>query len=143
MRYSSAGTLVNLLAKGPLSLDNMMRLTAQVCSALEYLHKLGILHRDIKPSNIMLDWRQRAYLSDFGLAKQLLQETRPLHTGRGTGPYAPYEQHAMLTAVPQSDIYSLGVMIYELLVGKLPWEGTESLALQQGRKFVELPDLTK
>ena len=96
MRYSSAGSLVNLLAKGPLPLDDVIRLSAQVCYALEYIHKLGILHRDIKPSNVMLDWRQRAYLSDFGLAKQLLHETRPLHTGRGTGPYAPYEQHALL-----------------------------------------------
>lgn len=140
-RYSSAGSLVNLLAKGPLPLADVIRLTAQICYALEYIHKLGIVHRDIKPSNVLLDWRQRAYLSDFGLAKQLIQETRPLHTGRGTGPYAPYEQHALLSAMPQSDIYSLGVLIYELLVGKLPWGGTESLALQQGNGLAELPDL--
>jgi serine/threonine protein kinase len=92
MRYSSAGSLVNLLAKGPLPLEDVIRLSAQVCYALEYIHKQGIVHRDLKPSNILLDWRQRAYLSDFGLAKWLLHETRPLHTGRGTGPYAPYEQ---------------------------------------------------
>jgi adenylate cyclase len=140
MRYSSAGSLVNLLAKGPLPLDEVIRLSAQICRALEYIHKLGIVHRDLKPSNILLDWRQRAYLSDFGLAKEVLQETRPLHTGRGTGPYAPYEQHALLSAVPQSDIYSLGVLIYELLAGKLPWDGNESLALQQWRGLGELPD---
>jgi adenylate cyclase len=143
MRYNSAGSLVNLLAKGPLPLEEVMRLSAQLCYALEYLHKLGILHRDIKPSNVLLDWQQRAYLSDFGLAKQLLQETRPLHTGRGTGPYAPYEQHALLSAVPQSDIYSLGVMIYEMLAGKLPWDGSESLALRQGKGLEELPALAE
>ncbi len=140
MRYSSAGSLVNLLAKGPLPIEEVIRLSAQICHALEYIHKMGIVHRDLKPSNILLDWRQRAYLSDFGLAKQVLQETRPLHTGRGTGPYAPYEQHALLNAVPQSDIYSLGVLIYELLAGKLPWDGNESLALQQWRGLGELPD---
>ncbi len=143
MRYSSAGSLVNLLAKGPLSLDDVIRLSAQICYALEYLHKMGIVHRDIKPSNVLLDWQQRAYLSDFGLARRLLQETRPLHTGRGTGPYAPYEQYAQMSAVPQSDIYSLGVLIYELLAGKLPWDGTESLALQQGKGLVELPNLSE
>ena len=143
MRYSSAGSLVNLLARGPLSLEDVIRLSAQICYALEYIHKLGILHRDIKPSNVMLDWRQRAYLSDFGLAKQLLNETRPLHTGRGTGPYAPYEQHALLNAVPQSDIYSLGVLIYELLAGKLPWDGAEILAINQGKELEELPALAR
>jgi adenylate cyclase len=141
MRYSSAGSLVNLLAKGPLPLADVIRLSAQVCDGLEYIHKLGIVHRDIKPSNILLDWRQRAYLSDFGLAKQLVQETKPLHTGRGTGPYAPYEQHVRMAALPQSDIYSLGVLIYELLAGKLPFDGDKSIAFQQGKGLLELPDL--
>ncbi len=140
MRYCCLGSLADLLAKGPIPLDEVFRLTAQISSALAYLHDQSVVHRDLKPSNILLDSQRRVYLADFGLAKRLAVITSPLHTGRGTGAYAPFEQHALQTIMPQSDIYSLGVLIYEMLTGKLPWDGTVYLAERQFKANVELPD---
>lgn len=141
MRYNSVGSLVNRLLGGPLPLPAVLRVTAQIVAALAYLHSRNIVHRDLKPSNILLDSQERVLLSDFGLAKQLTDETLPFHTGRGTGPYAPYEQHIHLGMSPHSDIYSLGIVVYEMLTGRLPWEGAAFLAIQQKEEGAELPDL--
>lgn len=141
MKYSCAGSMANRLMAGAMSLPNALRYTAQIASALEYLHRRGVVHRDLKPSNILLDSEERLYLADFGLAKRLIQETAPLHTGRGTGPYAPIEQHMPGILTPQSDIYSLGILIYEMLAGRLPWGGTSDLATRQFQGLQELPDL--
>ena len=85
----------------------------------------------------------RAYLADFGLAKQLSQSTMVLNTGRGTGPYAPYEQQVYQGIMQQSDIYSLGIVLYEMLAGRLPWEGQYSLAMKQKYEDEVLPDPTE
>ncbi|HEX6384009.1 MAG TPA: CHASE2 domain-containing protein [Anaerolineae bacterium] len=143
MRYNCAGSLADRLEAGPLPLGEVLRLTAQITAALTYLHMRGIVHRDLKPSNILLDSQNRVYLTDFGLAKRLTQETVLLHTGRGTGPYAPYEQYAHHSVTQQSDIYSLGIVIYEMLTGQLPWEGTTTLASVQHQDNEELPDPRK
>lgn len=140
MAYKGVGTLANWIKLQPLSLVEVARTTRQVLSALAYLHQRGIVHRDIKPSNILLDSQRRTYLADFGLAKQLSQSTMVLHTGRGTGPYAPYEQQASDSITMQSDIFSLGVVIYEMLTGQLPWEAQFNLANMQKRGGEELPD---
>ena len=140
MAYKGLGTLANWIKTGPLSLVDVAQTAKQVLSALSYLHQHGIVHRDIKPSNILLDSQARTYLADFGLAKQLSQSTMALHTGRGTGPYAPYEQQAYHSITQQSDIYSLGIVIYEMLTGQLPWEAQFSLATQQKRGNEVLPD---
>lgn len=141
MRYSCIGSLSNLLLGGPLSPSAALSIIAQISSALEYLHRHSIVHRDLKPSNILLDSQQRVYLADFGIAKRLIEETAPLHTGRGTGPYAPYEQHMPNLMTPQSDIYSLGVMIYEMFTGQLPWDKTRDLAAAQFDQGPTIPDL--
>jgi adenylate cyclase len=87
----------------------------------------------------LLDSQQRTYLADFGLAKKLSQSTLALHTGRGTGPYAPYEQQAYHSIIQQSDIFSLGVVLYEMLTGELPWQGQYSLATKQKHEGAPLP----
>ena len=140
MRYICNGSLADRLLAGSFSLADTMQITSQIVSALTYLHKHGIVHRDIKPSNILVDSQDRIYLTDFGLAKLLIQETMPLHTGRGTGPYAPFEQYALAEVTPQSDIYSLGILIYEMLTGRLPWDGQMSLAKRQKDTNDVLPD---
>lgn len=141
MYYSSAGSLARRLAAGRLNLRQALNVGAQITNALHYLHKRNIIHRDLKPSNIMLDGQGRLYVGDFGLSKQLSLETVPLHTGRGTGPYAPYEQFAHLEVSPQSDIFSFGVLMYEIICGRLPWDGAENLAVQQAQYFSELPEV--
>ncbi len=141
MRYGSNGSLADKLQQGPLPLNEALRIGFQIAEALSYLHTRGIVHRDLKPSNVLLDSQNRPYLSDFGLAKTLQQETAPLHTGRGTGFYAPYEQFALLDVTPQSDIYSFGIVMYEMLSGRLPWGGVDELARLQIREFEQLPKL--
>ncbi|NHZ71589.1 MAG: protein kinase, partial [Aquificales bacterium] len=141
MRYSCMGSLADLLRGGALSIEETLDVTAQICSALAFLHARGVVHRDLKPDNVLLDSQRRVYLSDFGLARELGNETNILHTGRGTEAYASFEQHNRLGMTPQSDIYSLGILIYEMLAGKLPWEGAESLASRQYEDKEELPDL--
>jgi serine/threonine protein kinase/CHASE2 domain-containing sensor protein len=141
MHYCCNGSLADRLMGGALPMHRVLELTSQIISALDYLHNRGIIHRDIKPSNILLDGGGRIYLSDFGLAKLAIQETVPLHTGRGTGAYAPFEQYARLQVMPQSDIYSLGVLIFEMLTGLLPWEDTDFMGKNQAGHLKYLPDL--
>ena len=143
MAYKGFGTVQGWLADGSLSLLKVARTAKQILSALAYLHARGIVHRDIKPSNILLDSQKRVYLADFGLAKQLSQSTMALHTGRGTGPYAPYEQQAYHSITQQSDFFSLGVVLYQMITGELPWLGQFSLATMQKHEGAMLPDLTE
>jgi adenylate cyclase len=143
MRYNCMGSLADLLRGGPLSIEETLAIIGQICSALAFLHARGVVHRDLKPDNVLLDSRRQVYLSDFGLARELGTETNILHTGRGTEAYASFEQHNRLGMVPQSDIYSLGILIYEMLSGRLPWEGTESLAARQYQDEGELPNLNE
>ena len=91
MRYTCMGSLADLLKGGPLSIEETLSITAQICSALAFLHVRGIVHRDLKPDNVLLDSQRQVYLSDFGLARELGRETNILHTGRGTEAYASFE----------------------------------------------------
>ncbi|HCF61251.1 MAG TPA: serine/threonine protein kinase [Myxococcales bacterium] len=97
----------------------------QICDALAYVHARGLVHRDLKPSNIMVDEDRRAKLMDFGLAKYLAEDSEVTATGRivGTYRYMAPEQLLGETIDGRTDLYSLGVMVYELLAGRPPFEG--------------------
>jgi serine/threonine protein kinase len=102
--------------------SQVLSILKQVASALDYAHQQGIIHRDIKPSNILLDSAGNAFLSDFGIAR-MLSETQFTATGSliGTPTYMSPEQGKGEQLTPASDIYSLGIILYELMTGKVPF----------------------
>lgn len=130
MRLLEAGTLARRLFQGPLDLPTAARIVEQVAEALDYAHAQGVIHRDLKPSNILLDEQHNAYLTDFGIAK-ILGSTSHL-TGYGvvgTPSYMSPEQCQGQSAIPASDIYALGVILFELVTGHQPFEADTPLAV--------------
>lgn len=125
MRWMPGGSLGDVLSQGRLSLDAVIRVVEQIAAALAYAHKRGVVHRDLKPANILFDTEGNAYLADFGIASgQDLVVGTPLSEARACTPgYAAPEQIHFAPATPQSDIYSLGVVLYELLTGVPAFQG--------------------
>src|SRR5262249_17585062 len=109
------------------------RIVMQLAEALSYAHSLGVVHRDVKPANVLLDPEDRAHLTDFGLAARLESADKLTHEGAvlGTPAYMAPEQAAgqQGEAKPASDQYSLGVLLYELLTGRPPFEGPPQVVL--------------
>src|SRR5205807_9856551 len=111
-------------------LDVTLRIADQVCQALEHAHSHGIVHRDLKPGNVWLTADGTAKLGDFGLAIAL-DRSRLTQAGMmvGTVSYMPPEQAMGGQVTPHSDLYSLGAMLYELVTGRPPFVGDESVAI--------------
>ncbi|GAB4574447.1 MAG: hypothetical protein Kow0077_21060 [Anaerolineae bacterium] len=115
----------------PMPPKRVLEIVRDVCAALDYAHERGIIHRDVKPSNILFDEaaNNRAILTDFGLAMELGGDTT-LGTAFGTPRYiAPEQAMSSQQAVPQSDIYSLAVVVYEMLTGKVPFEDESPMSI--------------
>ena len=142
MRFIEGETLKARLRKGPLSLDEVWRVMRAVGDALSYAHKRGVLHRDIKPSNVILTPEGHVYLTDFGLARmaQAGESTLSRDMMVGTPQYISPEQAKGETNLDaRIDIYSLGVVLYELLVGRVPFQGDTPYAVIHDHIFTPLP----
>jgi serine/threonine-protein kinase len=119
MRYMAGGSLTQLIARqGRLSLQETARIIDRIASALDYAHKQHIIHRDIKPDNILFDLDGNPYISDFGVAKPASSDASSPEGQVGTPGYMSPEQIHNETVDERSDVYSLGVVIYQMLTGR-------------------------
>ena len=124
MEYVDGEDLASLLRRiGRLGQDKALEIARQLCAGLAAAHDKGVLHRDLKPANIMIDGRGRARITDFGLAVGA-DEKHAEGEVSGTPAYMAPEQLAGRPATPQSDIYALGLVLYELFTGKKAFEAT-------------------
>lgn len=133
MRYLQAGTLKDLIASAQnqqIPLIDTARIISQMAAALDYAHQQDIVHRDVKPGNILVDVNGDAYLTDFGIAKVLDATTQFTITGGalGTPAYMSPEQGQGKPVDGRTDIYSLGIILYQMLVGKAPYQADTPMA---------------
>jgi formylglycine-generating enzyme required for sulfatase activity len=130
MAYYEGETLKQRVARGPLAVDEALYIVLAVARAVSAAHEAGIIHRDIKPANIMLTRRREVKLLDFGLAK-LAGQTSLTRTGTtiGTVNYMSPEQTSGQEADERSDVWALGVVLFEMLAGKLPFRGPNEAAV--------------
>ena len=128
-------TLNDWLRTSEAGIGETVRLCTQVADALQYAHESGIVHRDLKPSNVMIDRLGEPHIMDFGLAKRDAGEVTMTLDGKvlGTPAYMPPEQAsgAGHNADARSDVYSLGVILFEMLTGETPFRGTSQMLLHQ------------
>ena len=122
--------------EAPLPIERAIDFTLQICDALDTMHKHGVVHRDLKPENVMVDDRDRIKLIDFGIAMK--EDTRrltivDLNATLGTPDYISPEQVKGQRGDQRSDIYSLGIMFYEMLTGQVPFSGPNPLAVMNER----------
>jgi formylglycine-generating enzyme required for sulfatase activity len=134
MEIVEGETLRERVARGPLSIDDALAIGLQIAAALAAAHKAGIVHRDIKPENVIISSDGYAKVLDFGLAKlreirgedaATLLKTRP-GVAMGTLGYMSPEQISGDDVTPAADVFSLGVVLYEMISGRRPFEGTTS-----------------
>ncbi|MGG2398340.1 protein kinase domain-containing protein [Pseudomonas sp. SH1-B] len=142
MEYLPNGTLRERIAAG-LSPEQGLQYIRQIAAALGYAHSQGLIHRDVKPANILFRGDGTAVLSDFGIAKSLDDRTQFTQAGFavGTPNYMSPEQARGLEIDGRADLYALGVVLYEILVGELPYMGTDALSTALAHLTQPLPEL--
>ena len=132
----------HLAAHGPMRPDEALRIAMEICGALEAAHECGFIHRDIKPQNILLAPSGEARLADFGIV-HIPRDTAFTSSGTvfGTADYISPEQAQGLRLGPTTDVYSLGVVLYEMLTGALPFSGTTPMAVAVKHATAPVPAL--
>ncbi|MDO8213696.1 protein kinase, partial [Conexibacter sp. CPCC 206217] len=146
MEYVQGQSCAELLReRGHLDVDEAVEILTQACRGLDYAHRNGVVHRDVKPGNLLRSDDGVVKLADFGIAKATEQSSiTQIGSVLGTAAYLAPEQARGEEAGPRADIYSLGVVAYQLLSGRLPYEATSlsELALKQQREApLRLEDL--
>jgi len=130
MRYMTGGSLTDRMKNGQMSIQEVAHLLKRLAPALDEAHAKGIIHRDLKPGNILFDQYGDPYISDFGIAKIATTQTNVTGTAiMGTPAYMSPEQAQGESIDGRSDIYGLGVIIFELLTGKQPYQGNTPMSV--------------
>ena len=133
MPYLSGGSLADRLGRGRLALPGALPIIERLAAALDHAHAHGVIHRDVKPANVLFDSVDQAHLSDFGIARVLLndestaQHLTPAGLVIGTAAYVSPEQVSAQEIGPPSDIYSLGVVVFEMLTGRVPYDAPSTV----------------
>lgn len=141
MKFIEGQTLKERMRDNALTLDEIRHVMRSICDALTYAHHQGILHRDIKPSNIMISDDGAVYLTDFGLARMVHQgeSTLSIDTMLGTPHYISPEQAQSEPIDSRTDIYAVGIILYELMTGRLPFTGDSAFAIVHQQIFSAPP----
>jgi serine/threonine protein kinase len=130
MEYLDGGSLKDLIARGPLPLGNALDIAIQLADALDYAHEEGLIHRDVKPANVLLTRSGRPKLADFGIVQALHERSALTLPGSspGTPMYMSPEQAEGLSTDSRTDIYSLGIVLYEMITGRPPFSAPVAMA---------------
>lgn len=149
MRYVADQTLENILkhhqAQGlMIPIDRVQRIMLDLCAALEYAHEKGMIHRDLKPSNVLVEQDDHAVLTDFGIVKLAGSSARHTQDGTivGTPAYMSPEQATGEAIDSRSDLYALGVILFEMLTGRTPYEGDDTLSVLLKHIQMPIPSLS-
>lgn len=143
MPYVRGGSLDRIVRDGAMPLNNVARVVREISSALDYAHRQGIIHRDIKPANILIDGEGNALLADFGIVKLTGGDSRLTGTSVvGTPAYMSPEQAQGFDLSTRADLYSFGVVVFELLTGKLPYASDSVMNLMLKHITEPVPDAT-
>src|SRR5207244_316436 len=120
--------------RGPAPIENALELAIQIARGLSCAHEHGLVHRDVKPQNVLLNGDGQAKVTDFGIAREIDVQRGMTQTGTvlGTSDYISPEQAQGHHVGEATDVYSLGVVLYELLTGELPFKGDNFVAVAMG-----------
>ena len=140
MEFIKGKTLLEVIEAKKISTNASLRIIEKIARAVHYAHQEKIIHRDLKPANIILDSKYEPHITDFGLAKDTTSDKRLTQTGQaiGTPFYMSPEQVEAKQVGSETDIYSLGVMLYQALTGKLPFSA-DSLVELYSKILTEVP----
>jgi len=141
MRYMSGGTLEDRLKQNEMKMTDIAHLFSRIGEALDAAHARNIIHRDIKPSNILFDSQNEAFLTDFGIAKSMTLTDEAGTWLVGTPAYMSPEQMDEGKIDGRADVYSLGIVLYRLLTGELPFKAESMTGFVNAQKNLPVPDI--
>jgi serine/threonine-protein kinase len=148
MRYVHGGSISDLLARGPMPLEDVAYLIQQIGGALHYAHRQGIVHRDVKPDNVLIDTEGHAFVSDFGIAYTVTDADQEREPAAANGPpsgtpgyMAPERIMGRSDVDERADVYALGAMLYEMVTGALPFQAKELRQVHHQHLNASVPDV--